>query len=256
PSRRAGCVRWSTATDGRARTWWPHCARSSNTTANGKRPPPPWGCTGTHCATGSSGSNAYSVSTSAPPTSAPNSCCRCSPGRASNDGDDSAPSRLGRDGRAQHLQSLVQKLVGDGQRGQEPEHVAVASGGQHKQTLLVAAGGDPGGELRVRSAVTTGMDEFDRDHRAPAADVAHDVVGALDVAQGREHGLADTLRPGQQVVFLDLVEHAQRGLARDGVPAERAAQPTRGSRVHQLGAPGDGGDGQSPAEPLGGGDDV
>ena len=42
---------------------------------------------------------------------------------------------------------------------------------------------------------------------------------------------------------------AGRG-ARDGVAAERAAEPAWVDRVHQLGAPGDRGEGQSPAEGL------
>ena len=58
----------------------------------------------------------------------------------------SAASRIG--------EALVEQVVGDHERGQEAQHVAVGAGGQDEQALGVAGGGHPGrGRLVGRDAV-------------------------------------------------------------------------------------------------------
>src|SRR6478672_5449701 len=63
------------------------------------------------------------------------------------------------------VEALVQQLVPDHQRRQEPQHVAVGAGGQCDQPLLVAGGGDGGGQRRVRGE-RAGLHQLNREHGA------------------------------------------------------------------------------------------
>src|SRR5689334_7584627 len=84
------------------------------------------------------------------------------------------------------VETLVQEVLADDQRGQEAEDVAVGATGQDQQALLVAGLGERAGRLRVRLLGGRVLDQLDRDHGAAAADLGDD----LDLpGHGAEAGL-------------------------------------------------------------------
>ena len=108
---------------------------------------------------------------------------------------------------------------------------------------------DLGGSFAVRPSVR--VQEFQPDHRSPAAQVAGPVPGLLPTLDPGGHRLADADRPLHQPVALD---HRQGGNDRstgDGIAAEGAAVGTALPAVHQAMAGDDRADRQSIAQSLG-----
>lgn len=70
------------------------------------------------------------------------------PGRA---GWTSGRRGHGREGGVQDVQSFVQQVIADHERGQEPEHVAVRAAGEHHQSGGMAGGGERPGDRRIGS---------------------------------------------------------------------------------------------------------
>ncbi len=145
----------------------------------------------------------------------------------------------------QQGQALLELLVRDRQRGQEPDHVAVEAAGEEQQAALerriddrLRPVGRPLGRARTRSS--------GRDPRTspiagcPAAMSSSRVRSCSPsrAASGEELGIAHRL------------ENRDRGGARERVAAERPAEPAGRDGVHQLGAPRDGRERQAAADRL------
>ena len=96
-----------------------------------------------------------------------------------------------------------------------------------------------------------GCDELDREHGADPAHVADDVVLLLQRRAGPAcRALSMRRALGEQVVALDLLEHGDRGGGGDRVAAEGAAEAAGLRRIHDLGAAGDGGEGETARDAL------
>ena len=152
-------------------------------------------------------------------------------------------------------QGVAKEVLADDERGQEAQDVAVGTRGQHQHALGRAERRHLGRHLG-RRLLRPWSHELDRDHRATAADVADDGVARLQVAQERQHHLADAPRGRDEVLLLDRRDRAECRGAGDRVAAVRAAEPTDVRGVHELRPPGHRGQRQAAGHRLGGHDEV
>ena len=115
------------------------------------------------------------------------------------------------------------------------------------------------GDLRRRARVgldAAGLDDFHRQHRAAAAHVG-DGLGSLgDLAQPRQHDVADPAGPAGQVLLGHGLQRAERCRAGNRIAAERAAEAAGMHRVHQVRPAGHAGQRQPAGDPLRRGDQV
>ena len=95
-------------------------------------------------------------------------------------------------------------------------------------------------------------DQLHGHHRAQAPDLPDDRWRSPQVAQPPlPEDVAHPPGPLQQVALLEQLDGGQRGHTRQRVAAVGAAQPARAGGVHQLGPPGDRGQGQPGGDRLG-----
>ena len=80
-------------------------------------------------------------------------------------------------------------------------------------------------------------DKLDREHRAEPADIADLRPPSLPGFHPRPDRLADVVRPLDQALVVDHVEHGEGGGDRDRVADERSTDGTLVRRVHDLGLP-------------------
>src|SRR5580692_7134776 len=132
---------------------------------------------------------------------------------------------------------LVEQLLGDDQRRQEPQHVPEGPAREHDQPGLVARLRDLARERGIRLQGAR-LDQLDGDHRAAPAHVADLWMSLGELAQPGKHDVADPARHGGQVLLAHGLDRAERGGAGDRVSAERAAEATGVHRIHHLGAAG------------------
>ena len=140
--------------------------------------------------------------------------------------------------RAEHVDDVVDVLVGEGQRGRERDDVVepgrrvdVAA---HQQPALLRGGDDPGrhGALGRRARGLVGH-QLDPDQQPAPAHVADQRVVAERVAQPGEQVGADGRGALQQPLLLHQRDRLERDRAAGRVPAERVdvAQPPGVGRV-------------------------
>ena len=90
------------------------------------------------------------------------------------------------------------------------------------------------GQLRSRLLGDRIANELERDHRAEAADVADLRPARLPGEQARTQRVTEDLRPRNELLLLEDVEHRARSSKRDGIADERAADRARVRVVHDL----------------------
>src|SRR5579862_3691391 len=123
----------------------------------------------------------------------------------------------------QDVQSAIELLVGDRQRRQEPDHVAVDTAGEEHESALARGPGDA-------CCLSSGpLGKLDREHRPEAADVAAGRRDRLEPLAELDPQLLSP-RPDRG----ERVEHRDRRGARERIAAERAPEPAGADRVHDL----------------------
>ena len=134
------------------------------------------------------------------------------------------PLQLARvaEGLVEHAECFVEQSVGDDQRGQEAQHVAVGAGCQHEDALLVAGLRDGAGSVRRSASSFPAVRARRRSsHRDRARHRLRRSV-RLHLVQARQHQVADLSGACDEVLVLDRLDRAQRRRARDRVAAVRA----------------------------------
>src|SRR5579862_3175687 len=128
----------------------------------------------------------------------------------------------------QDVQSAIELLVGDRERRQEPDHVAVDAARKEYEPSFACGGGD---SRRLRAGA---LGELDREHRAEPADVA---PGRRDRLEPFADAHAELL--GARSQRGQCIEHRDRGRTGKRIAAEGPAEPAGPDRIDDLGAPGD-----------------
>src|SRR2546428_13411438 len=108
------------------------------------------------------------------------------------------------DGRvAQHVQPLVQLLVGDHEWKEMAEHVVVDAAGNRYDAVLHGAIDERAEDILIRLLGVAILDELDADHRPDPANVSDlgDVLGHL--LPSRPEGLSDLLCPFDEPLLFD-----------------------------------------------------
>jgi len=159
------------------------------------------------------------------------------------------------DRRLERLGPFGELGVGQVERRQQSDHVAVGAGREQQQPVLPRVAHDGFDRRRIGRPVGAG-DELDADHRAHAAHVADLREVVLQAAQHAAQPLPDRGRPLEQAVLLDHVERRQRGGDRHRIAAERRAQHARPHPVHDLGLADHGRQGEAGGERLGAGHQI
>src|SRR5579863_2416972 len=161
--------------------------------------------------------------------------------------------------RFEHAEAFLELVVRDNERHQQPDDVPVAPRRKHDQAVLIAVSHDllgfpVGGLARLRRA-----HEFNRLHGAESSYVADKLPALLPLAGASVEPVAEEVRALVEVdadsggvleSLLEQVEYAQRRLAGQWIPAERAAERADYGDIHQFGAARDRGERESSAERL------
>src|SRR5690606_10968697 len=98
----------------------------------------------------------------------------------------------------------------------------------------------------------SGLHELDGDHRTLSANLANDVVRLLQALKLTLQRLLNAGCFGKQALLLDGVKDGDGRCCGDGVSSERATEATSMGSIHDFGAAGDGSEGQSAGDSLGG----
>mmetsp|Transcript_94863 Transcript_94863/g.192922 ORF Transcript_94863/g.192922 Transcript_94863/m.192922 type:complete len:296 (+) Transcript_94863:420-1307(+) len=155
---------------------------------------------------------------------------------------------LGLDGGLQSIDGRLEFLLGDDQRGDEPNNVG---SGWNQQQALVHGGRDefPGGDVLGNA--------FDSLEQSPAADVSQN-GGVLGGHRLESLGqlLAPFLDVREDVVVADVLGNGQSGCAGEGVSSVRAGVVAGSEGSGGVAAGHHGADRNTAAEGLGGSEDV
>src|SRR4051794_37590715 len=139
----------------------------------------------------------------------------------------------------QDVEPALELGVLDRERHEDADHVPVDAAGEEHQSLFARRGGDAGG------LVPRLLSELDGDHRAEPPHLGACRRRRLEpLANAR----ADAFRA--RALLVERVEDRYRGGAREGIAAERAAEPAGRDCVHDLRAAGDAGEREAAAECL------
>ena len=122
------------------------------------------------------------------------------------------------------VERLVQQVVGDGQRREEAQHVAVGAAGQHDDALVVRRAGDRLRERRVRLVVPASTSSTATMAPRPRTSPMRG-SSAWSARQAlRASVVLDLARPVDQAVGLDGLDGSERGGAGERVAAVGAAE--------------------------------
>ena len=155
------------------------------------------------------------------------------------------------------LQPAVQLLVGDRQRRQQPDHVAVQTAAEQQQTLCAGRGDRARDELGRRASSSSRSRTISSASIGPSPRTSPidstRVAMSSSAARSRVPSAADGARNAWR---RDRLEHHVGRRAGDRVAAEGAAEPARVDRVHDRRRPGDRRQRQPAAERLAGHEQV
>lgn len=135
----------------------------------------------------------------------------------------------------EYLRHLINFFRINNQRWQKTNGAAVAAAEFDDEAVLQALTLDFGGEFAVGGGITglggVGLDDFDADHQAAAADVAQVRGIALNVAQVAEQALAHLVSVGAELLLVDRIQGDTAGDHGQLVAAEGAGVGARGPLV-------------------------
>src|SRR5581483_1661887 len=156
----------------------------------------------------------------------------------------------------QDLEAFVQLVVRYYERGEDADDVAVETAGEEDEAAGTGRGDDAPGEVAGRLPRRAIRHQLEAEHGPEPADLSHAGRARGDLLDAGAQAPADRFGPFAELGPSNLVEHGERGRARERVAAERPTEAARRDRVHHLGAPGDAGERQAAAERLPGDDQV
>src|SRR5882724_6648988 len=150
----------------------------------------------------------------------------------------------------ENIHGFVELLVTDDERHQQPDHVAVSTGRNRDHAMLVTILDN------LLCLFVGGLQCLFRSHQFHGAHGAHPVNGSddrkFDLPSFRacQKAVADLRRPSAKLFVLDHLQDRKRGFAGNGISAEGPTDTADAGSVHDLGSPGDAGNGQSATERL------
>src|SRR5271165_134979 len=135
-----------------------------------------------------------------------------------------------------HTERLVHLLSGDHQRDENTNHIRVRAGSNRDQAMFVTVLRYFLSLVGCWSLRLLRLHKFDGLHASESAHVADDRPAALPLASAALKMIAEFIGTGEQVIFLEQIEHCQSRSARQRIPRKSSAQPSWPGRIHNFGA--------------------
>src|SRR5580704_1036836 len=155
------------------------------------------------------------------------------------------------EGGFEHVEPLVHLRVGDDERHQQTNHIAVRTCSDGNQAVLVTILRYLPGFFVGWFTGLAGAHQFKRLHCAQTADITHEFPARLPLRGTAAEAVPELIGASTKVFGFDDLQHGERSLASCRIASEGSAQRTGTGRVHDRGTPGNGGERQTAAQRLG-----